>query len=344
MKQEFVPGLELNARFYADVVAPLLDGYDHAAGLLGWGSDVLGFDDARSMDHGWGPRLQVFVDSGDVESVRRLLDDGLPEAYAGLQVRYGWEDNPVRHWVDVGTLGEWLTRQLGLDPRGGLEPADWVSLPQQLILGVVRGAVYADSRGDLARVREALAWYPDDVWMWLLACQWQRISQEEAFTGRAAEVGDELGSRVIAARLVRELTRLAFLQARTYWPYTKWFGTAFARLPGATELTPALEAAIAATDYPSREDALVLAYEVLARRHNEAGLTTEVDPTARDHHGRPFRVLFAERFAHACRKAIADPWLRDRPLVGAVDQFVASTDVLSVPARPQLLRGLFTNC
>jgi hypothetical protein len=153
-----------------------------------------------------------------------------------------------------------------------------------------------------------------------------------------------VGCRVIAARLARELMRLAFLQARTYWPYTKWFGTAFAQLPGATELTPALEAAIAATDYPSREEGLVQAYEVLARRHNDAGLTPEVDPTVREYHGRPFRVLFAERFAHACREAITDSWLRDRPLVGAVDQFVDSTDVLSAPARPQLLRGLFTNC
>jgi hypothetical protein len=341
MAQDFISGQELNASFYTEVVEPLVSGYGHAAALLGSGSDVLGFDTARSMDHGWGPRLQVFVDVDDLDAVRRRLDDLLPESYRGLPIRYGWDETPVRHWVEVATLHDWLTRQLGIDPRDGMSPADWLSVPQQLILGVVRGAVYADPEGELARVRGALGWYPHEVWLWLLASQWRRIAQEEAFAGRAAEVGDELGSRVVASRQVRELMRLSFLQARTYWPYTKWFGTAFAQLPGAAELASALEEAVAATDYPSREASLVRAYEILARRHNAAGHTAELDPTVRGYHGRPFRVLFAERFAQACQEAINDPWLRELSLIGSVDQFVDSTDVLSAPARPQDLRSLF---
>ena len=44
-------------------------------------------------------------------------------------------------------------------------------------------------------------------------------------------MGDELGSAVLGARLVESAMRLAFLMERTYAPYVKWFGTAFARLP-----------------------------------------------------------------------------------------------------------------
>lgn len=337
-----MPGLELNAGFYGEVVEPLVRRHSHAAALLGWGSDVLGYDTARSTDHGWGPRLQIFVEPNDINDVRQAVDEGLPETYSSMQVRFGWDDNPVRHRVDVTTLSEWLERQLGLDPRGDMGAADWLSVPQQLILGVVGGAVYADPIGELRQVRQALSWYPHDVWLWLLASQWRRIGQEEAFVGRAAEVGDELGSRLVAARQVHELMRLAFLQARAYWPYNKWFGTAFARLPGVSELMPALETAVAAADFPAREDALVQAYEISAHRHNEAGITAELEPTVRAFHGRPFRVLFAERFATACQAAITDEWLRELSLVGAVWQFVDSTDVLSVPARPRQLRGLFT--
>jgi hypothetical protein len=57
----------------------------------------------------------------------------------------------------------------------------------------------------------SLRWYPDDVWRWLLAGQWARIGQEEAFVGRTAEAGYELGSRVVAARIVRDLVRLCVL-------------------------------------------------------------------------------------------------------------------------------------
>ena len=64
----------------------------------------------------------------------------------------------------------------------------------------------------------------------MLAAQWTWVAQEEAFVGRAVEVGDELGSRVMAARVVRELMRLCFLLERAYAPYSKWLGSAFARL------------------------------------------------------------------------------------------------------------------
>lgn len=337
----FVPARELNAGFYADVVEPLIRPSEHAAALLGWGSDVLGYDTERSTDHGWGLRLQLFVDERDAVAVRERVDGGLPETYRGWPVRFGWDSHEVRHWVDVTSLGDWLTRQLGVDPRRGMHTVDWLSVPQQQILGVVRGAVYADPGGELAAVRESLGWYPHDVWLWLLASQWRRIGQEEAFAGRAAEVGDELGSRLVAARLVRELMRLTFLQRQTYWPYTKWFGTAFAQLPGATELTPIFQRAVAATNYPAREDSLVEAYEILARRHNEADVTEPVDPATRSYHGRPFRVVFGDRFADACVAAIADRRLKQLPLIGSVDQFVDSTDILSAPSRAQCLRSLY---
>jgi hypothetical protein len=55
-------------------------------------------------------------------------------------------------------------------------------------------------------------------------------------SGGTAEAGDALGSRLVAARLVRDVMRLAFILERTYAHYTKWFGTAFNRLRCASEL------------------------------------------------------------------------------------------------------------
>jgi hypothetical protein len=69
-------------------------------------------------------------------------------------------------------------------PRAGLSTLDWLTVPQQRLLGVVAGAVHADLDGALTRLRTDLAWYPDQVWRWLLACQWARIAQEQAFVAR----------------------------------------------------------------------------------------------------------------------------------------------------------------
>jgi hypothetical protein len=337
----FVPGRELAAAYYAEVVAPLLRGVAHSAALVGYGSDVLGFDDERSTDHGWGPRVTVFVGAEAADDVEAAVSRALPETFRGLPTRYGWDAVPVQHHVRVVTVGAWLEGHLGFDPRGGVSTVDWLTTPQQLLLEVVGGPVFHDGLGELEPLRRTLAWYPRDVWLWLLACQWRRIAQEEPFAGRAAEVGDELGSRLIAARLARDAIRLAFLLERTYAPYTKWLGSAFARLDAAREVGPALERMVGADRFARREDAWVEAVEALARRHGELDVTARVDPSVRGFHSRPFRVIDADRFVDACLAALTDSWLRELPLVGSIDQACDSTDVLSDAAIARRARSLY---
>ncbi|QNE23305.1 DUF4037 domain-containing protein [Kribbella qitaiheensis] len=340
MAKGFISARELSAGFHDDVIRPLLGEIPYAAGLLGWGSDVLGYDTERSTDHGWGPRLQVLVDATEVERVRELIDGHLPTQYRGHDVRFGWDaQEPVNH-IGVKTVGDWLTGQLGRDVGDGMTTEDWLVTPQQELLGVVAGPVYADD-GRLQRVREALTWYPDEVWRWLLACQWTRIAQEEAFVQRTAEVGDDLGSRIVAARLTRDLMRLALLMARTYAPYMKWLGTAFARLGHPDGLDRDLADVLNAATSKEREEALTTAYEKVARRHNELGITEYVDPTPRPYFDRPAMVLAAGRFTEACLATVEDPWLRGLELVGSIDQFTDSTDLLSNPAAYRRLATMY---
>jgi hypothetical protein len=338
---EFTSGQRLNADFYAGVVAPLVGAVPHAAALLGTGSDVLGYDSERSTDHGWGPRLTVFVDPADVAGVGVVIDRGLPATFAGWPVRYGWDGTPVSHHVTVTSVGSWVTAQLGVDATRPLSAVDWLLIPQQKLLEVVGGALYRDDRGEVTSLRHRLSWYPEDVWLWMLAAQWRRVAQEEAFVGRTAEAGDDLGSRLLVARLARDLIHLWFLLSRCYRPYSKWLGTAFHALPDSAPLGRLLASALGAADHPARESALCSAYESVARRHNELALTRPVDPMVRSFYNRPYRVLMADRFAEACREAVAEPALRALPLVGSVDQVADSTDVLSYPERSRVLEALY---
>ena len=341
-EQRFLPGAELSSAFYAEVVRPLLGRRRHSAGLLGWGSDVLGYDTVRSTDHGWGPRLLLLLDeAGQVEEVEASLAGRLPERFRGWPVRFGWDGVAVRHHVTVTTLPDWLRSQLGVDASAGFTTLDWLLAPQQRLLGVVAGAVHADDSGALGAVRRRLEWFPDQLWRWLLACQWRRLAQEEAFVARTAEVGDELGSAVTAARLTRDMVRLALLLERRYAPYSKWLGTAFARLPHRDDLPEHLAAATRASSVGERTAALAGAWSALAHRHDGAALTAPVDASLRDYHGRPARVLLADRFADACLDTVQDPALRALPLLGSVDQAVDSTDVLQSPEACRRLAGLY---
>ncbi|WP_030740453.1 DUF4037 domain-containing protein [Streptomyces griseus] len=369
----FLPGLELSRILYEEAVRPVLDaecpGLRYAAARVGAGSEVLGFDTARSADHEWGPRLDLFLEPADAaahgERIHRLLAERLPKDVRGWPTHFRHADpadpvghmepteGPVHHRVAVRDVGGWVHEHLGIRvPRAagegeahgravageglGMTARDWLALPQQRLAEATGGAVFHDGVGALTRVRRELAWYPDEVWRYLLACQWQRISQEEAFVGRCAEVGDELGSAVVAGRLVRDLMRLCLLLARRYPPYSKWLGSAFARLPEAAGLLPTLRGAVTATDHAVRERRLGDAYEAVGALQNRSGLAEEVDPGRRPYHSRPFQVLHAERFAHALARTLTDPELRGRPLTGSVDQWADSTDFL---ARPGAVRA-----
>lgn len=339
----FRPGLELSALFYTEALRPLIDerfpGLTYSAALLGSGSEILGFDTERSTDHGWGPRVQMFLRPEDQaalgDKLLALLDDQLPETFRGFLVRYSYPrfTNPVRHQVRISGLGEYLSGILGFDPRPGVTTADWLGCPTQALLEVTAGAVFHDGLGELEPARRALAWYPDDLWRYTLACQWARIGQEEAFVGRCGELGDELGSAVVAARIVRDLMRLCLLAERRYPPYGKWLGTAFSRLSIGEAMTPLLGSALTAATWPERERQLCAAYEMAAELHNTLGLTDWIDPAVRQFHDRPFQVLGADRFADALRATIGDMRIRALPLVGAIDQFIDNTDLISHSGR-----------
>jgi hypothetical protein len=235
---------------------------------------------------------------------------------------------PTRHRVEVADLGGWLTGQLGFDPRHEVTLLDWLATPAQRLAEFTAGDVFQDGPGELTPARARLAWYPRDVWLYVLACQWQRIGQEEAFPGRCAEVGDDLGSVIVTARLARDLMRLCLLMHRRYPLYSKWLGTAFAQLPGIAGVGASLAAAISAGDWGSREQHLCGACEDVASWHNELGLTPPLDTRVRRFYERPYRVIDAARFTAALREAITEPQVRRLPLTGAIDQFTDNTDAI----------------
>ncbi|WP_328346953.1 DUF4037 domain-containing protein [Micromonospora sp. NBC_00421] len=344
---EFVPGLVLCRRFHDEAVAPLLvdrlPGLRYSAGLLDGGSELLGLDTERSTDHDWGPRAQVFVaDPADVAPVRAVLAD-LPAWFLGRPTRFlSWPDARVgvpdvdgdRSGVEVVGWRDWLRGRLGFDPTVAVTTDDWLAVPTQRLAELTGGAVFHDGlHGAVGAVRAALAWYPDDVWRHVLAAGWTRVGQAEHLVGRCAEVGDALGSRLVAARVARDLLRLGLLLHRRWPPYDKWLGSVFAALPDAAPVVAALADALGPGDWPERQAGLVRALETVADWTNATGLAAPVESTVRPFHGRPFLVLDAPRLATALSNSIVDPFLRDRPLVGAVDQYVDSVEVLTHPDR-----------
>ena len=347
MDDRALPGGELAQDFHADVVGPLLaramPGLRYAAGRLGSGSDVLGFDDAMSRDHDWGCRLTLLVDEPDraaVPQVRRLLERELPESYRGLPVRFPLTWDPaVSHRVEIATVAGFAASRLGVDPTAELSVLDWLILTGQSVLEVTAGPVFADRTAELAQVRARLRWYPSDIERFVLAAGWQRLSQEMPMVGRSAEHGDEPGSRLLSTRLAGDLMWLAFTLSRQWPPYPKWRGTAFRALPIAADLAGPLTAAAGAPHWRERESALADACEILLGAQRARGLPAPASAVI-PFWDRPYRTV-DEAVRESLLSAITDPDLSRLPTVGSIEQWVSNVDVLSSPARRAALQTAY---
>ena len=228
---EFIPGLQLSRAFYQQVVAPILHRHfpqlTCSAALIGSGSEVLGYDDAMSTDHHWGPRLQLFVSRSDHCQLSQAIDTtlrrelpysfmGYPTNFSapiteagenGTQLLQPISSGEVNHRIEVLTIDGYLRAYLGIAADQKLTAADWLSIPQQKLLAFTGGAVFHDDLG-LKAVRDRFRYYPHDLWLYLLASGWSRIGQDEHLAPRAGAAGDEMGSALIASRLLRSILQL----------------------------------------------------------------------------------------------------------------------------------------
>ena len=359
---EFIKGLTLGELFYEEAARPLLETHfpslPYSAAMLGWSSEVLGYDDEESRDHNWGPRFQLFLTGDDYrtrgEEIRETFARLLPREFRGYSTNFRSipgdggnvvlaepaESGPVKHKIDLETVEGWFNYNMGRTPEGELTAADWLTFSEQKLLAFTSGRVFRDDLG-LETVRRKFSYYPEDVWLYLLACEWKYIGDEEAFVGRAGFVGDELGSSLVAARIVRRLMRLCFLYERRYAPYSKWFGTAFARLGCGPELTPLMRAALLADGWRERERRLALVYEAVARLHNDTRITEPIEAKVSPH-GRPYIILHTERFGLALLRRLESLGFPGTKFwVGSVNQFAANDDALTDARLCRTLRVLY---
>lgn len=345
------PGLSLSRRYYETAVAPVLSRHfadlPHAAARIGRGSEVLGYDTKMSADHDFGPCVQIFLPEAEFSKaatdVMCVLEASLPERFDGWVVRYRSNTRPPSsdkqlagmlgsdHGVELYTLSAWCERFLQRQFPDAPSVQDWLCCSEQLFLMVTAGAVFRDDVGELSGLRHRLDYFPDDIWLYKLSAQWRLIAIDRPYVGRSGDAGDDIGSRVIAARMVDNIMRLALLIERRYAPYPKWLGTAFSRLECANSLTPCVAKVLSANDWRDREQGLIESCSLLAHLQIDRSIPGATAPVLQTLHGRPFRFVDSIAISDGLREAIADPYVRQLPQFGAADQILTANAALSVP-------------
>lgn len=336
-------GLELSRAFFHEAVLPIVDrvapGVMLTAGRFGPRSDALGFDDAISRDHGWGPCCTVLFEPGIATTlIDAALRAELPLAFRGYSTSFRDSNMvvrdapPVEHDVELTTADRYLDHALGTHAIATAR--DWLALDEQKLLEVTSGELFRDDL-DFASVRRWLAQYPDDVRLHLVAVEWTRILDEQAFPGRAASRGDQLGAAIVTARLAESVMRLAFYLERRYAPYGKWFGTAFQQLPCAARLHAPLARLLVAPGLDEREDAWASVLRALLEIHELHGVLTRGRYAPADvYRGRrgigipAFGAASIDELVQEIRAHITDPdVLALPPRLGSINQMLAVRDL-----------------
>lgn len=360
---KFVKGLDLCEGFFYEHAKPIIDRYfpdlQYSAGLIGYGSDVLGYDDEVSRDHMWGPRFYMFLSKNDIcirDEIFEKFSENLPYVYKGYSVNFTEPDpndcgvqhpqfiscGKVNPLIFIETFEQFLLDEIGTANLDNINPFDWLTFSEHRLLSLVSGKIFVDKL-NIKKQTDKIKFYPYEVKLYLIASQWEIISSEQAFVKRCGEVGDEIGSQIICARIAERLMRLCFLYTNTYAPYSKWFGTAFNLLDIDENIKSKINAALRANNLVERENNLVEAQALVAQLHNSSGLTDKVDYNIESYFGRDIKVIFADKLADATVEKLKGTVFENIPLIGTMSQFGGLSNFADEKVYYKQIKGIYIN-
>lgn len=325
---KFIPGLELNESYFKQVVRPLLKEFDpslrYSACLIGYGSDVLGFDSPTSMDHNWGPRGQIFIqrdDAARIPEISEFLAGRLPGEFMGFPTNFTEkrgdgtqsmvpaEGKRINSLIEIYDLAQYLDGIFHKE-LAQLTAYDWLRVPEQKLLELTTGKVFFDGLERLNEVRTSLRYYPRDARLAKLAAYWDCIANEEAFIGRAVEFNDLLGLKMIAPRLVKTLLKICFVVKERYVPYSKWFTRGFDQL-GLPEVKKSALEILTENEPVKIENKLADLYLQVLALQNACGGVPIIAAAVTTYYKRPYRVIMAANIVDQLHSAIQDETIRN---------------------------------
>lgn len=188
-----------------------------AAGLVGQGSDCMGFDDETSRDHDWGPGFCIWVSAKLYEKAGEALSaayEELPKEYRGYKRRRTKRADKregvfsIPQFYESLLMGNQTDSGTQTDPGNQTDsgrenilqvtsqqcipqqciplkciplkciPLKWMEIPQENLFAATDGKVFFDPSGNFTAIRNALKeYYPAEVYRRKLAGNLIRMAQ-----------------------------------------------------------------------------------------------------------------------------------------------------------------------
>ena len=290
-------GLELSEKYYEAYGQSMIEnGFPEiaeqtAAGLVGYGSECLGFDDEISRDHDYGPSFCIWLPQeiyAKYGAKMQAAYDALPKEFLGFSGRVEEEQGKGR--VGVLCLERFYEEILGCNavPRTDTE---WLSIPEEALATAVNGRVFEDRLGRFSVIRESLSqYYPETAWRRKLADALAKAAQAGQYNyARAMRRGERITAEIALTEFVKEAMHLVYLLNRKYVPFYKWMHRGLRELVVGSEIGDMLSLLYQTQEEGDRVLIIEAVCNVLTQMLQESGLSACQDNFLQSHVGEVLR-------------------------------------------------------
>lgn len=223
-KEEKLSGLDQAEEFFKKEVLPFFErDLNHLLayscfGLVGMGSECLGYDDDISRDHDFEKRCQVFLPRDKYE----IYKDEIEKKAEGLSGKL--EVESIEGFYSYFTLWE----------KGPESYDNYLRLPQDFLLVASNGRVFLDGYGEFSRIRKKIqAYYPEDVRLKKMAYCLNYMAQSGQYNyQRCLDRFDFLGASQALGQYMNYYIEFCHLANKKYLPYYKWHKRSLMDLEG----------------------------------------------------------------------------------------------------------------
>ncbi len=242
-------GLELSEQYYLTYGKKMLEEQfpnivgQTAVGLVGRGSECLGFDDEISKDHDYGPSFCIWLPKNIYQEYGSRVQaayDALPREFMGFSAREIEEQGKDR--VGVLCLEDFYYSLLGRESAPETNE-EWLSLSDLNLSAATNGKVFEDRLGQFSAFRNALLrYYPEDVRRKKIVGCMARAAQSGQYNyARAMKRGERITAELALTDFIREIMQLTYLLNRRYAPFYKWMHRGMKELATCFEIGDMIE-------------------------------------------------------------------------------------------------------
>ena len=220
-------GLELSEKFYYEYGEKMIKenfaGIEKylAFGLVGSGSECFGYDDEISQDHDFEPGFCIFIPDESIIDSRTEFQ--LERAYAKLPKEFmGYKRSPLnpvggnRHGVI--RIEKFFEAKTG-DANADIPTVGWFCISEQFPLEATNGKIFCDNFGLMTRLREKIAYMPEDVRLKKLAGNILIMAQSGQYNyARCIKRGETAAAQLAVTEFVNTTLKVIFLLNKKYMP------------------------------------------------------------------------------------------------------------------------------